>query len=174
MPRRVFHSAPDWFTLNFISTMGAFGMGTGFAIFVFAIYYSFRHSKREETGDAWDGRTLEWATPTPVPPYNFATYPDNLGFDALLEMKRKGETTFDESKLEPIHMPSSSGKPFILMAILFCASFAVVFEWVIPAAILFAGGIVVMILRSFDYDEGYYIGVEEIKRIERSARGLKQ
>lgn len=174
MPRRVFHSAPDWFTLNFISTMGAFGMGAGFAIFVFAIYYSFRHSKREETGDAWDGRTLEWATPTPVPPYNFATYPDNLGFDALLEMKRKGETTFDESKLEPIHMPSSSGKPFILMAILFCASFAVVFEWVIPAAILFAGGIVVMILRSFDYDEGYYIGVEEIKRIERSARGLKQ
>ncbi|WP_174613027.1 cytochrome aa3 quinol oxidase subunit I [Virgibacillus ihumii] len=172
MRRRVFHSTPEWFSLNFISTIGAFGMGIGFAIFVYAIYYSLRYSEREKTGDAWDGRTLEWATPTPIPSYNFATLPDNVGYDALLEMKKNGETTFDESKLEPIHMPSSSGKPFIMMLILFFASFALVFEWVIAAAVFLAGGIFMMILRSFDYDEGYHIEVDEIKRIERSARGL--
>lgn len=172
MPRRVFYAAPQWFTLNFVSTVGAFAMGLGFAIFVYNVYHSYRYSEREKTGDAWNGRTLEWATPTPVPPYNFATYPDNLGYDAFIEMKEKGETTFDEKKLEPIHMPSNSGKPIIMMAILALASFALVFEWVTFAAICMVGVIIMMVLRSFDYDEGYHIEIDEIKRIERSARGL--
>lgn len=172
MPRRIFHIGPEWFTLNFLSTIGAFGMGIGFAIFVYNIYYSFRYSKRETTGDAWGGRTLEWATPTPVPPYNFATLPEVNDIDAFMEMKEKGETTFDEKKLQPIHMPSNSGKPFIMMAILFFASFALVFEWITLAAIGLAGGLIMMIIRSFDYDEGYHFSVNEIKQIEQSRRGL--
>ncbi|GGB57061.1 quinol oxidase subunit 1 [Lentibacillus populi] len=172
MPRRIFHIGPEWFTLNFLSTIGAFGMGIGFAIFVYNIYYSFRYSKRETTGDAWGGRTLEWATPTPVPPYNFATLPEVNNIDAFMEMKEKGETTFDEKKLQPIHMPSNSGKPFIMMAILFFASFALVFEWITLAAIGLAGGLIMMIIRSFDYDEGYHFSVNEIKQIEQSRRGL--
>ncbi|MBT2217666.1 cytochrome aa3 quinol oxidase subunit I [Virgibacillus dakarensis] len=172
MPRRIFHIGPEWFTLNFLSTIGAFGMGIGFAIFVYNIYYSFRYSKRETTGDAWGGRTLEWATPTPVPPYNFATLPEVNDIDAFMEMKEKGETTFDEKKLQPIHMPSNSSKPFIMMAILFFASFALVFEWITLAVIGLAGGLIMMIIRSFDYDEGYHFSVNEIKQIERSRRGL--
>ncbi|MEW9674916.1 cytochrome aa3 quinol oxidase subunit I [Lentibacillus sp. L22] len=172
MPRRIFYIMPEWFTLNFISTIGAFGMGIGFAIFVYNVYYSYRYSPREETGDAWGGRTLEWATPTPVPPYNFATLPEVHQLDAFMEMKEKGETTFEEKKLQPIHMPNNSGKPFIMMLILFFASFALVFEWIPLAAIFLAGGFIMMIIRSFDYDEGYHISVAEIKRLERERRGL--
>ncbi|ASN06121.1 cytochrome aa3 quinol oxidase subunit I [Virgibacillus necropolis] len=173
MPRRIFYIAPEWFTLNFISTIGAFGMGVGFAIFVYNIYYSFRYSERETTGDAWNnGRTLEWATAAPVPHYNFATLPDKVGYDALLDMKEKGETTFDESKLEPIHMPNNTGKPIIMMGILAFASFALVFEWVTLAAIGLIGTIIMMGIRSFDYDDGHYVSVDEIKRTERAARGL--
>ncbi|MBM7553854.1 cytochrome aa3 quinol oxidase subunit I [Thalassobacillus pellis] len=173
MPRRIFiTNIAEWLPLNIISTVGAFGMGAGFAIFVFNIYYSYRYSEREKTGDSWDGRTLEWATPTPVPYYNFATVPYVDKYDAFLAMKEKGETTYDEERLEPIHMPSYTGQPFIMMGFLFIASFALVFEW-IPLAILgLAGGLIMMIVRSFDYDEGYYVEVDEIKRIERKARGL--
>ncbi|MFD1020347.1 cytochrome aa3 quinol oxidase subunit I [Thalassobacillus hwangdonensis] len=173
MPRRVFYILPEWMPLNVISTIGAFGMGAGFAVFVFNIYYSYRNSEREKDGDAWEnGRTLEWATTTPVPFYNFATVPTVDNTDAFLAMKEKGETTFDEEMLEPIHMPSNSGKPFIMMGILFFASFFLVFEWITLAVIALIAGVVMMVIRSFDYDDGYYVEVDEIKRIERSARRL--
>lgn len=172
MARRLFTIGPEWFTLNFISTAGAFMMGLGFIIFVYGVGYSFLKSPRDLPGDAWGvGRTLEWATPTPVPKYNFATLPKIKDLDVLIDMKKDGETTFDQSKLERIHMPSSTGLPFIMMLVLFFTSFFLVFEW-IPLAI--AGLVVVLILmivRSFDYDEGYHFEVEEIKEIENELRG---
>ncbi|GGJ88499.1 quinol oxidase subunit 1 [Lentibacillus kapialis] len=172
MPRRVFHIVPEWFNLNVVSTVGAFGMGIGFAVFVYNIYYSYRYSEREKTGDPWNGRTLEWATPIPVPEYNFAVVPHVDSLDAFWTMKERGESPYDESKVKPIHMPSNTGKPFIMMGILTLASFFLVFEWIWLAAAGLIGGIIMMIIRSFDYDEGYHISSEEIIETERSARGL--
>ncbi|WP_181350840.1 cytochrome aa3 quinol oxidase subunit I [Thalassobacillus sp. CUG 92003] len=172
MPRRTFAIVLEWMPLNIISTCGAFLMGAGFAIFIYNVYYSFRYSKRETTGDSWDGRTLEWATPTPVPFYNFATVPHIRSNDAYVEMKSKGETTFDEKNLEPIHMPSNTGQPIIMMAIMFMASFFLVFEWIWLAIASLIGVIIMMVIRSFDYDDGFHVEVDEIKRTERSARGL--
>ncbi|TFB21817.1 cytochrome aa3 quinol oxidase subunit I [Filobacillus milosensis] len=172
MPRRLFDTAPEWFTLNFISTIGAFGMGAGFALFVLNIYYSYKTSPREKTGDSWDGRTLEWATPTPIPHYNFATQPTVKELDAFHDMKKRGETTYDESKLKPIHMPNYSGQPFIMMGLLFFSSFALVFEWIILSAVFLVAVLVMMGIHSFDYDDGYHVEVEDIKRTERQLRGL--
>ncbi|MBD1223639.1 cytochrome aa3 quinol oxidase subunit I [Virgibacillus halodenitrificans] len=175
MPRRLFiTNVVEWLPLNVISTVGAFGMGIGFAIFVYNVYYSYRHSEREATGDSWNGngRTLEWATTTPVPYYNFATVPYVDEIDPYVRMKKEGKTTFDEPNVKPIHMPSYTGRPFIMMAFLGLASFGLVFEWIWLAIVGLIGGIIFMILRTYDYDEGYYVSVEEIKRTERKARGL--
>ncbi|WHX25011.1 cytochrome aa3 quinol oxidase subunit I [Virgibacillus halodenitrificans] len=175
MPRRLFiTNVVEWLPLNVISTVGAFGMGIGFAIFVYNVYYSYRHSERETTGDSWNGngRTLEWATTTPVPYYNFATVPHVDEIDPYVRMKKEGKTTFDEPNVKPIHMPSYTGRPFIMMAFLGLASFGLVFEWIWLAIAGLIGGIIFMILRTYDYDEGYYVSVEEIKRTERKARGL--
>ncbi|MCJ0931922.1 cytochrome aa3 quinol oxidase subunit I [Virgibacillus halodenitrificans] len=175
MPRRLFiTNVVEWLPLNVISTVGAFGMGIGFAIFVYNVYYSYRHSERETTGDSWNGngRTLEWATTTPVPYYNFATVPYVDEIDPYVRMKKEGKTTFDEPNVKPIHMPSYTGRPFIMMAFLGLASFGLVFEWIWLAIVGLIGGIIFMILRTYDYDEGYYVSVEEIKRTERKARGL--
>lgn len=173
MARRIFTVGPEWFTLNFLSTIGAFVMGLGFIIFVHGIIYSFRFSPRDIEGDSWGyGRTLEWATPTPIPKYNFATVPEVDSHDALIDMKEKEETTFDRNKLKSIHMPSYTGQPFIMMAILFFASFALVFEWITLAVIGLIGAIVMMFIRSFDYDEGYHVEVDEIIETERKARGM--
>ncbi|MYL45738.1 cytochrome aa3 quinol oxidase subunit I [Virgibacillus halodenitrificans] len=175
MPRRLFiTNVVEWLPLNVISTVGAFGMGIGFAIFVYNVYYSYRHSERETTGDSWNGngRTLEWATTTPVPYYNFATVPHVDEIDPYVRMKKEGKTTFDEPNVKPIHMPSYTGRPFIMMAFLGLASFGLVFEWIWLAIVGLIGGIIFMILRTYDYDEGYYVSVEEIKRTERKARGL--
>lgn len=172
MRRRVFTIIPEWMPLNVISTIGAFGMGIGFIIFVYNIYYSVRYSEREKSGDPWDGRTLEWATPTPVPFYNFATVPHVDSYDAFWAMKQKGQPTYDEDEVEPIHMPSYSGQPFIMMFCLFIASFGLVFEWMWLAIAGLIATLIMMGIRSFDYDEGYHVEVDDIKRVEREARGL--
>lgn len=175
MARRLFTIGPEWFTLNLISTLGAFTMGTGFAIFIFGVIYSYFKSPRNLPGDVWGvGRTLEWATPTPVPKYNFATLPDVKSHDTYIDMQKDGDSTFDKSKLERIHMPSNTGQPFILMAILFFASFFLVFEWITLAVIGLIAAIVMMFVRSFDYDEGYHFETDEIEEIEEELRGASK
>ncbi|MYL70629.1 cytochrome aa3 quinol oxidase subunit I [Halobacillus litoralis] len=175
MPRRLFiTNVAEWLPLNVISTVGAFGMGLGFIVFVYNVYYSYRYSERETTGDSWNGngRTLEWATTTPVPYYNFATVPYVDEIDPYIRMKEEGKTTFEEDKVKPIHMPSYTAQPFIMMALLGLASFGLVFEWMYVAVFGLIGAVFMMIRRSFDYDDGYYVPVEEIKRTEKKARGL--
>lgn len=175
MPRRLFiTNVAEWLPLNVISTVGAAGMALGFVVFVYNVYYSFRYSERETTGDSWNGngRTLEWATTTPVPYYNFATVPYVDEIDPYIRMKEEGKTTFEEDEVKPIHMPSYTGQPFIFMALLGLASFGLIFEWMYLAVFGLIGAVVMMIRRSFDYDDGYYVPVEEIKETEKKARGL--
>ncbi len=50
-------------------------MAIGFAIIVYNIYYSTRYASRNIGNDPWDARSLEWATHTPIPEYNFAIVP---------------------------------------------------------------------------------------------------
>ena len=61
--------------LNMLSFVGAGIMAIGFALIVYNVYYSIRYSPRNISADPWDARTLEWATHTPVPEYNFAITP---------------------------------------------------------------------------------------------------
>src|SRR3546814_2021209 len=49
-----------------------------------------RDQLRDETGDPWGGRTLEWATSSPPPDYNFAFTPVIHDLDAWHDMKRRG------------------------------------------------------------------------------------
>ncbi len=66
--------------------------------------------------------------------------------------------------IKPIHMPSNSGVPIIASGFFGLAGFALVFSWFWLAAIGGIGILACLIYRSFDYDEGYYISVDEIKK----------
>ena len=44
---------------------------------------------RDETGDAWNGRSLEWATASPPPAFNFAVLPNLQGAEPYWEIKRR-------------------------------------------------------------------------------------
>ncbi|MFB5661867.1 cytochrome aa3 quinol oxidase subunit I [Alteribacillus sp. HJP-4] len=174
MPRRTYTIEPEWMALNVTASIGAILMAAGFAVFVYNIYYSFRYSTRETTGDPWNGRALEWATPTPVPFYNFATIPHVEAPEAFWHMKKNKRVTYDESKLEPIHMPNDTGTPFIMMAFLFVASFGLVWEWFWMAIPALIGAIVYMGIRSFENNDGFHVPVDEIKRTEKEAREDKR
>ncbi|VEF47631.1 quinol oxidase subunit I [Bacillus freudenreichii] len=172
MTRRMYtYSASTGFgPLNMLSAIGACGLAIGFILIVYNIYYSVRYSPRDLTGDPWDGRSLEWSTPSPVPVYNFAKVPEIHTLDEFWFAKKENRPLF-EGKLEPIHMPSNSGQPFIMGVLFFFLGFFMVFSWWLPAIISGIGILGTMAYRTFERDHGYYIPVEEIEQTEHASRG---
>jgi cytochrome c oxidase subunit I+III len=84
MPRRVYTypATMGWGTLNLISTLGALMLLAGGAIFVFNVSRSYLKGRRA-SDDPWHGETLEWATASPPPVYNFLHIPVVEGRQAM-------------------------------------------------------------------------------------------
>lgn len=174
MTRRMVTYQADmgWTELNVVATIGAFMMGIAFLILCYNIVYSAKKGIRDTSGDPWNGRTLEWATATPVPHYNFAKVPHVSEVDAYYHMKKNGESlNVKEEEIERIHMPSNSAKPFLISCMFFVAGFGMVFEWYGMAIVGGVGILIGLIARSFDPNKGYYVEVDEIKQIEGLTRG---
>lgn len=158
--------------LNMLSFVGALGLAVGFALIVYNIYYSWKHMPRNEKADVWDGRTLEWATHSPVPEYNFAVVPTVTRLDEYWFAKKEGRD-ITAGTIEKIHMPNNTGTPFWMSGFFFLAAFFAVFNLWIPAIISMLGVFGFMIHRSFEKDHGRYISVEEVMATEKSLRGDK-
>jgi cytochrome aa3-600 menaquinol oxidase subunit I len=156
--------------LNMVSFIGAGIMAIGFVLIVYNIYYSTRYASRDISNDPWDARTLEWATHTPVPEYNFAITPQVNSIEAFWDVKKKGHVLF-KGEYEKIHMPNNSGIPFVMSCIFFVWGFSFVFSLWIPVILTTIGIFVCMALRSFENDHGRYISVEEIEETETRLRG---
>ncbi|WDL98296.1 cbb3-type cytochrome c oxidase subunit I [Alicyclobacillus sp. ALC3] len=171
MQRRMYTypATMGWNTLNLISTIGAYIMGIGFLFIVIQVVYSLKHGERDLTGDPWDGRTLEWALPSPAPHYNFAVIPTIESRDAWWELKQQGrqeELRPAADDIAPIHMPKNSAKPFLMGLSFFVTGFGFVFT-VIPIAILgLAGVAALMVSRALEYNDEYYIPAEEVRETE--------
>ncbi|MGE6195162.1 cytochrome o ubiquinol oxidase subunit I [Aeromonas media] len=125
-----------------------------------------REKNRDWTGDPWGGRTLEWATSSPPPFYNFAIEPKVTGLDAFWEAKEDGSAYRQPAKYAPIHMPKNSGAGVIIAAFSVVFGFAMIWHiwWMAIAG--FVGMIATWIIHSFNDDVDYYVQVDEIERIE--------
>lgn len=76
MPRRIYTYPADrgWDLWNLISSLGVIFQAAGVLCFAAAVVLALR--RREPAGDdPWDAWTLEWATSSPPPAYNFAKTP---------------------------------------------------------------------------------------------------
>ncbi|WP_284140296.1 MULTISPECIES: cytochrome aa3 quinol oxidase subunit I [unclassified Virgibacillus] len=158
--------------LNLLSFVGAAGLAIGFALIVYNIYWSTRYAPRHVTEDPWNARSLEWATHSPVPEYNFAITPTVSSTEAFWDAKEHGKPLFQGS-YEKIHMPNNSGAPFIMGVIFFVFGFSMVFSMWTLAIISAIGIFVFMALRSFEKDHGHYISVEEVMETEKKCEVLK-
>ncbi|WP_110926181.1 cytochrome aa3 quinol oxidase subunit I [Bacillus massiliglaciei] len=158
--------------LNMLSFIGALGLLVGFALLLYNIYWSTRYAPRNTTNDPWNARSLEWATHSPVPEYNFAIVPTVNSVEAFWDSKTKGVELF-KGKIEEIHMPNNSGVPFVMGVIFFIWGFAMVFSMWIIAILATIGIFACMAHRSFEQDHGHHIHVEEIEETEKKLRGAK-
>jgi cytochrome c oxidase subunit 1 len=88
MPRRVWTYGPGlgWEWSNLASTIGSFLIAAGAIALAANVWRSLRAG--EQAGDdPWDAFTLEWATPSPPPAYNFETVPRVRGKRPLWDRK---------------------------------------------------------------------------------------
>jgi cytochrome o ubiquinol oxidase subunit 1 len=89
--RRMQHYADTgWQPLFIVALAGALVICAGIACTVIQLVVSIRTraDRRDLSGDPWDGRSLEWATPSPPPEFNFATPVQVFGRDAFWATKR--------------------------------------------------------------------------------------
>jgi cytochrome c oxidase subunit 1 len=93
MPRRVYTYPAElgWGAMNLLSTAGAVLLVAGGALFLFNIVRSRVHGA-VATDNPWHADTLEWATSSPPPVYNFLEIPVVEGQNAL----------WDRTELAPV------------------------------------------------------------------------
>jgi heme/copper-type cytochrome/quinol oxidase subunit 1 len=136
MPRRVwtYPSGLDWNAENLVSTIGAFLLTAGLLGMLANLVMS-AYRGAPAGPNPFGGATLEWATTSPPPPYNFAVIPrvtsayaswdeDDRADDRRrlesgeLVLETGHETTastpVDGHLDDVLHMPSESPWPFVL------------------------------------------------------------
>jgi cytochrome c oxidase subunit 1/cytochrome c oxidase subunit I+III len=123
-------------TVNMVSTVGSFILAAGILLLLVNVWLGLRRGAK--AGDnPWDAPTLEWATSSPPPPYNFALIPavasrhplweDRLGEGSGRSMLDRGfaldhgkealaTTPLDAEPDAILRMPEDSPWPFLLTA----------------------------------------------------------
>jgi heme/copper-type cytochrome/quinol oxidase subunit 1 len=79
-----------WNDLNLLATIGGFTIAASMLVFLWNVFVSLR-SGRVAGDDPWEGNTLEWATTSPPPPYNFDHLPEIRSERPLFDL-RHGRT----------------------------------------------------------------------------------
>ena len=93
MPRRVYtyEAERGWAVWNMIVSSGAVFQAAGTLLFVYNLIWSY--FKGPAAGpDPWDAWTLEWATASPPPSYNFAEIPSVESRRPLWDLKHPEDT----------------------------------------------------------------------------------
>ncbi len=132
-----------------------------------------REELRDATGDPWDGRSLEWATTSPPPAFNFAVLPNVRGAEPYWDMKQRAIETQQlspEPKYEPIEMPRNSPTGFITAFFSTLTGFALIWHiwWLVGLGLVAAYAVFVW----FAWRDAveYSIPAEEVARYDRERR----
>jgi cytochrome o ubiquinol oxidase subunit 1 len=129
-----------------------------------------RAELRDLTGDPWDGRSLEWATASPPPVFNFAFLPDVTGEDAYWAMKRRAreQGAAEEQPYRPIEMPRNSPTGFVCAFFATFVGFAMIWHiwWLVILGLIGAYATFVVFAWR-DHDE-YEIPADEVARLDRA------
>ncbi|WP_416772821.1 cytochrome o ubiquinol oxidase subunit I [Pseudomonas sp. RHF3.3-3] len=171
MTRRLNHfNNPEWRPWLMLELIGVAIILCGVTCQAVQLWVSIRDrdKNRDKTGDPWDGRTLEWATASPPPVYNFAQQPVVDDLDAYWGMKERGISTLTHTDYRQIHMPSNTSAGLLISLFTFLCGFALVWHigWLAVLGLVAAG--VALIVRSHDEHTDHFIPAQEVAVIEKT------
>jgi cytochrome o ubiquinol oxidase subunit 1 len=169
MTRRLdYMNNPVWHIYLIVALCGALLIFVGIIAQLVQIVYSIwkRDELRDLTGDPWDGRTLEWATSSPPPFYNFAVLPKIGNHDSFWDAKQTGTAFVQPKSYEPIHMPHNTYTGFLIGIVSAGLGFGLVWHiwWMAGGALLVMIGL--GIAHTFNENRDYYVPTDEVKAIE--------
>ena len=163
MPRRIYTYAAEmgWGPLNLLETVGAFVLVFGMLLFFINVLISYRGGLAAGN-NPWDAPTLEWATTSPPPAYNFAVIPTIASRHPLWEDRLQdsvsrstfanglllsdgretvGTTVLDAQPDIVLRMPGDSYAPLVLAITLTLAFFGLLAGSAWLSASGFAGAV---------------------------------
>jgi cytochrome o ubiquinol oxidase subunit 1 len=177
--RRMQHyDNPAWQPYFIVAMIGALVIFAGIILTVVQLVYSIRtrDQRLDLTGDPWDGRTLEWATLSPPPVFNFAVLPDVHGEEAYWGIKQRaiqqGQISA-EPDYESIEMPLNSPVGVICAFFTFFCGFALVWHiwWLVIAGLI--GAFATFVWYAWHDEHEHEIPAAEVARIDRERRRVR-
>ncbi|MFL6827538.1 MAG: cytochrome o ubiquinol oxidase subunit I [Bradyrhizobium sp.] len=174
MTRRMQHyDVAAWRPWMIVAAIGFALLTIGIVFQVLQIVVSIlrREELRDRTGDPWDGRSLEWATSSPPPVFNFAILPDVHGEEAYWAIKSRAkqqDLEKNEPHYEDIEMPRNSPTGFVCAFFATVMGFALIWHIWWMVALGFVGAFATFVVFAWrDHDE-YVIPAAEVARIDRA------
>jgi cytochrome o ubiquinol oxidase subunit 1 len=177
--RRMQHyDNPDWQPLMIVALVGALFIFAGIILTVVQLVYSIRtrDQRRDVTGDPWDGRTLEWATLSPPPVFNFAVLPDVHGEEAYWAIKQRAISRgriSDKPHYEPIEMPRNSPTGVICAFFASITGFAIIWYIWWLAILGLIGAFATFVWFSWQDEHEREIPADEVARIDGERRKVR-
>jgi cytochrome o ubiquinol oxidase subunit I len=179
MTRRMQHyDVQSWYPWVLIAAIGIVVMGCAAACQVTQVVVSIRQREklRDETGDPWNGRSLEWATPSPPPAFNFPVLPNIRGEEAYWGMKQRAleqARLGEEPAYADIEMPRNSPTGFICAFFATFMGFALIWHiwWLAGVAAL--GAYATFVVFAWRDKDEYIIPAETVARIDRANRSAR-
>ena len=132
-----------------VAAVGACVIMLGVFFQVLQVIVSIRQRHANKAGnDPWNGRTLEWATSSPPPEYNFPAVPHVETRDAFWFSKKEGRSLFPHHDKE-IEMPKNTSVGLIIAGCAFLFGFGLVWHIWWLAALGAVAIVACLIARSF-------------------------
>ncbi|MER9232651.1 cytochrome o ubiquinol oxidase subunit I [Mesorhizobium sp. M0622] len=180
MTRRMQHfDVPAWYPWVLVAGAGMIITTAGVIAQIIQLVVSVRQREalRDVTGDPWDGRSLEWATPSPPPVFNFAALPHVEGEEPYWNIKqraREQNRLRDEPDYEPIEMPRNSPTGFVCAFFATVMGFALIWHiwWMVALGAL--GAFATFVVFAWRDIPEYVIPAAEVAQIDRANRGARR
>ena len=143
-------------------------------IMQFVVSIRAREQLRDVTGDPWNGRTLEWSTPSPPPAWNYAVLPRVTERDTFWSRKQGTRAPRDQPaqarEYKPVEMPKNTATGFVTAFFAVVTGFALIWHIWWMAALGVVGAFVTLLVFAFRDEEEIEIPPEEIARFYRRYR----
>jgi cytochrome o ubiquinol oxidase subunit 1 len=175
MTRRMQHyDVGAWQPWLLVAGVGALLILGGIVCQITQLVYSIRHREelRDLTGDPWNGRSLEWATASPPPVFNFAVLPNVEGEEAYWGIKQAAQAQggLAEPEYKDIEMPRNTPTGFICAFFSTLLGFALIWHiwWMVGLGLF--GAFATFVVFAWRDKSEYKIPASTVARIDRVHR----